>query len=33
MVIEHGGRILADEPKGMQITEVDSIKDIPRWDK
>lgn len=33
MVIEHGGCILADEPKGMQITEVDSIKDIPRWDK
>ena len=33
MVIEHGGRILANEPKGMQITEVDSIKDIPRWDK
>lgn len=33
MVIESGGSILADEPKGMQITEVDSIKDIPRWDK
>jgi choline kinase len=33
MVIENGGSILADEPKGMQIIEVDSIKDIPRWDK
>ena len=30
MVIENGGHILADEPKGMQIIEVNSIKDIPR---
>ena len=33
MVIESGGVFLADEPKGMQIKEIDSLKDLPRWDK
>ena len=32
-VIESGGTLIADEPKGMQIKEIDSLKDLPSWDK
>ena len=30
MIIEAGGCIVTDEPKGMRITEIDSMKDLPR---
>ena len=33
MVLESGGIIHAEEPKGMQIIEIDSLKDLPKWGK
>tara|TARA_R100000808_G_scaffold5713_1_gene17229 strand:+ start:57649 stop:58386 length:738 start_codon:yes stop_codon:yes gene_type:complete len=33
MVIDKNGLIEAREPKGMQILEVDSLKDLPNWGK
>jgi len=33
MVIDNKGSIQAKEPKGMQILEVDSLKDLPSWGK
>tara|TARA_R110000824_G_scaffold185898_2_gene366997 strand:- start:6972 stop:7709 length:738 start_codon:yes stop_codon:yes gene_type:complete len=33
MVIDEKGSIRAREPKGMQILEVDSLKDLPNWGK
>ena len=33
MVIDQKGSIQAREPKGMQIVEIDSLKDLPNWGK